>query len=85
MNSALSKKLGKGYFVCILISLSLLIIGIVFLMLGHNEVVYSTDLNNGDVGFGYSAAGVISIFLSLFTSVAITISYFFNKKETKAD
>ena len=43
----------------------MLAIGSVVLMLGHNEVVQSTDSSNGDVGFGYSAAGAILIFLSV--------------------
>ncbi|MCU7701503.1 hypothetical protein ODV97_18860 [Enterococcus gallinarum] len=54
-------------------------IGIVFLMLGHNEVVQSTDLSNGDVGFGYSAAGAISIFLSVVTGARHISVQLFNQ------
>ncbi|EKF8800598.1 TPA: hypothetical protein ACN1M9_002625 [Enterococcus faecalis] len=79
MNNNESKKSGKRYFVYVLIPFSLLAIGIVFLMLGHNEVVQSTDLSNGDVGFGYSAAGVISIFLSVVTGAAIFFVQLFNQ------
>ncbi|EGO2648825.1 hypothetical protein IET36_002538 [Enterococcus faecalis] len=79
MKNNLSKKSGNIYFVYILITFSLLAIGIVFLMLGHNEVVQSTDLSNGDVGFGYSAAGAISIFLSAVTGAVISSVQLFNQ------
>ncbi|KXF70030.1 hypothetical protein [Enterococcus faecalis] len=79
MKNNLSKKSGNRYFVYILILFSLLAIGIVFLMLGHNEVVQSTDLSNGDVGFGYSAAGAISIFLSVVTGAVISSVQLFNQ------
>lgn len=79
MNNNESKKSGKRYFVYVLIPFSLLAIGIVFLMLGHNEVVQSTDLSNGDVGFGYSAAGAISIFLSVVTGAVIFFVQLFNQ------
>jgi len=79
MNNNESKKSGKRYFVYVLIPFSLLAIGIVFLMFGHNEVVQSTDLSNGDVGFGYSAAGVISIFLSAVIGAVISSVQLFNQ------
>lgn len=56
-------------------------------MLHHNEVVQSTDSSNGDVGFGYSAVGAISIFLSAVTGAVISSVQLFNqliKKGKKA-
>ena len=79
MNNNECKKSGKRYFVYVLIPFSLLAIGIVFLMLGHNEVVQSTYLSNVDVGFGYSAAGSISIFLSAVTGAVISSVQLFNQ------
>lgn len=80
MKNNLSKKSGKRYFVYILlIPFSLLAIGIVFFMLAQNEVVQSTDSSNVDVGFGYSAAGVISIFLSAVTGAVISSVQLFNQ------
>ncbi|EGO2648821.1 hypothetical protein IET36_002534 [Enterococcus faecalis] len=79
MNNNESKKSGKRYFVYVLIPCSLLVIGMVFLMLGHNEVVQSADSSNGDVGFGYSAAGAISIFLSAVTGAVISSVQLFNQ------
>ncbi|EOJ96040.1 hypothetical protein WOQ_02722 [Enterococcus faecalis EnGen0340] len=79
MKNNLSKKSGKRYFVYILIPFSLLAIGMVFLILGYNEVVQSTDLSNGDVGFGYSAAGAIAIFLSVITGAVISSVQLFNQ------
>ncbi|EHA3993838.1 hypothetical protein JKN29_002749 [Enterococcus faecalis] len=79
MKNNLSKKSGNRYFVYILVPFSLLTIGMVFLMLGYNEVVHSTDSSNGDVGFGYSAAGAISIFLSAVTGAVISSGQLFNQ------
>lgn len=80
MKNNLSKKSGNRYFVYILIiPFSLLAIGMVFLMLGHNEVVRSTDSSNGDVGYGYSAAGAISIFLFAVTGAVISSVQLFNQ------
>ncbi|MCC4085831.1 hypothetical protein [Enterococcus faecalis] len=80
MKNNLSKESGNKYFVyTLLIPFSLLAIGIVFLMLRHNEVVQSTDSSNGDVGFGYSAAGAISIFLSAVTGAIISSVQLFNQ------
>ncbi|EHQ8829084.1 hypothetical protein KI105_002614 [Enterococcus faecalis] len=50
-----------------------------FFWLGHNEAVQSTDPSDGDVGFGYSAAGAIAIFLSVVTGTVIFSVQLFNQ------
>ena len=83
MNDNLSKKLGKRYFVYALIPFSLFVIGIVFLMLAHNEVVHSTDSSNGDVGFGYGISGIISILLSAITSAIQLFNQLIKRRKAK--
>lgn len=57
----------------------MLAIGIVFFMPGYNEIVQSTDSSNGNVGFGYSAAGAILILLSAVTGAVISSVQLFNQ------
>lgn len=83
MMNYLSKQFKKKYFRYSLIPLIFFIIGIIFFTLFSIETVNSTDVNSGDVGFGYAASGVISIIFSLIISVVISILSFFNKKGRK--
>ncbi|MGL9930496.1 MULTISPECIES: hypothetical protein [Enterococcus] len=77
----LDKKVRKNYFVYSLIPFGLLIMGILFLVFAQNDVANSTNLNDGDAGFGYAAIGIVSILLFFVTSGIVAVLYFFDKKK----